>query len=190
MKNQAKLAGEQSRLLPVARRLAPALAAYALVTLASTAAHADEQHDSAAFDANRGFHLGIGPTILTPMRDDGPYGGGLNLDGRYGIEAGPTVIAPGGRLAGYFISSRFIGAAMPTLRITLPVGPLAPFVVGGVGYGGITNPGENGVALLGGGGLMIHFGHIFAIGAEATYQTITNTEFKSVAIGPAISFGG
>jgi hypothetical protein len=57
--------------------------------------------------------------------------------------------------------------------VTVPVGPLAPFVVGGVGFGGITNEGETGVALIGGGGLMIHFGHVFGLGAEMTYQTIT-----------------
>lgn len=153
-------------------------------------AHADEEHDSAAFSANRGFKIGIGPILLSPSREGGPWGGGLDLDGRYGIVAGPTVIAPGGRLAGYALSGRFIGTAMPTLRFTLPVGPLAPFVVGGIGGGWISNPSESGVAMLGGGGLMIHFGRVFAIGAEATYQTITGTEFHGLAIGPAISFGG
>ena len=37
---------------------------------------------------------------------------------------------------------------------------------------------------------MIHFGRFFAIGAEASYQTITSTGFQAVAIGPAIAFGG
>jgi hypothetical protein len=140
--------------------------------------------------ANRGFKLGIGPTLLLPIREGGPYGGGLDLAGRYGIQAGPTVLAPGGLLGGYFISSRFIGLAMPTFRVTLPLGPLAPYVVGGVGGGWISNPTEGGVALLGGGGLMIHFGRVFGIGAEVTYQTITGTEFGGLALGPMISFGG
>jgi hypothetical protein len=154
-------------------------------------ASAQEEHeDSVAMSANRGFKLGIGPTLLMPMRAGGPYGGGLNLEGRYGIKAGPTVVAPGGLLAGYFISSRFIGIAMPTFRITLPIGPLAPYAVGGVGGGWISNPSEGGLALLGGGGLMIHFGRIFALGAEITYQTISGTDFGGLAIGPAIAFGG
>lgn len=152
---------------------------------------ADGEHDdSPAMSANKGFKIGIGPTILFPMRDGGPFGGGLNIDGRYGIQAGPTVLAPGAMLAGYFISARLIGLAMPTFRVTVPAGPLAPFVVGGVGFGGISNPNETGLALLGGGGLMIHFGSICAIGVEVTYETITGTEFKSIAVGPAISFGG
>jgi hypothetical protein len=165
------------------------VAAGALV-VAPRAAQAQEGDDGVAMEANRGFHLGLGPTLLLPLRDDGPYGGGLTLDGRYGIKAGPTVLAPGGRLAGYLISSRFVGTAMPTFRVTLPVGPLAPFIVGGIGAGWISNDSESGLALLGGGGLMIHVGHFFAFGAEATYETIQGTEFKTLAIGPAISFGG
>jgi hypothetical protein len=172
-------------------RLALAVSVVALGLVASSRqAHAQEEGDNAAMAANRGLRIGLGPTLLLPARDGGPYGGGLTLDGRYGIKAGPTVLAPGGRLSGYLQSSRFVGVAMPTFRVTVPVGPLAPYLVGGVGGGWISNPSDGGVALLGGGGLMIHFGRIFAIGAEATYQTITNTGFDTVVIGPSIQFGG
>jgi hypothetical protein len=165
----------------------------AALALTPRAAHADEERESeesVAMQANLGLKIGLGPTLLLPLRDGGPFGGGLTLDGRYGIKAGPTALAPGGRLAGYLISGRFVGIAMPTFRVTLPVGPLAPFVMGGIGAGYISNDSESGVALLGGGGLMIHVGRIFAFGAEATYQVITGTEMKTFAIGPAISFGG
>jgi hypothetical protein len=37
---------------------------------------------------------------------------------------------------------------------------------------------------------MIHVGGLVAIGAEASYQTITGTELRSLTIGPAIVFGG
>lgn len=166
-----------------------ALTVATATVLTTSEASADEEGDSAAMAANKGLRIGIGPELLVPT-DDGPMGGGLILDGRYGIKAGPTVLAPGGRLAGYIISSRFIGTAMPTFRVTLPVGPLAPFLVGGIGVGGLSNPGESGLALLGGGGLMIHLGRIVAIGAEVTYQRITGTEFQTLGIGPAIHFGG
>jgi hypothetical protein len=36
---------------------------------------------------------------------------------------------------------------------------------------------------------MVHLGRVLALGVEATYQTITGTEFKELAIGPAIMFG-
>src|SRR5689334_5695769 len=123
----------------------------ALVVANAHSASAQERAEGAAVSANRGFKLGLGPTLLLPLRDGGPYGGGARLDGRYGIQAGPTVLAPGGRLEGIVISSRFVGTAMPTFRVTLPVGPLAPYVIGGVGVGVLSNDAESGVALLGGG---------------------------------------
>jgi hypothetical protein len=163
------------------------VAIFAAASSAAAPAFADEDEPpSAAVAANVGFQTVIGPVLIVPP-DGGPLGGGLDFDLRYGIKAGPTIIGPGGRLSGYFISGRFIGTAMPTLRVTLPFGPFAPFLVGGVGGGWISNPSEGGVALLGGGGVMIHFGRFFAIGAEATYQTITSTEFGVWAVGPMIA---
>ena len=166
-----------------------ATATLALASAPGTALAQETSESSAAIDANRGLSFGLGPVLLVPT-DGGPLGGGLDLSGRYGFKLGPTILAPGGRLAGYILSSRLIGAAMPTLRITVPAGPLAPFLMGGVGPGWMSNPQESGVAWLGGGGLMIHFGRILAIGAEASYQTITGTEFQSIAIGPSIRLGG
>lgn len=171
----------------------PLVAVAAILTAVAlpSVAHAQEDDtESVAMRANKGLKIGLGPTILMPQRDGGPLGGGLTLDGRYGIKAGPTVLAPGGRLSGYLQSARFTGIAMPTFRITLPAGPLAPYIVGGVGGGWISNPSDSGLAVMGGGGLMIHFGRFFAIGAEATYQRITTTPFEVLAIGPSISFGG
>jgi len=163
--------------------LCGALAAASLFFVTRSARAFDE--DSAAAQANKGFHIGIGPELLVPT-DGGPLGGGLILDGRYGIDLNPVILAPGARLAGYYISERFIGTAMPMLRLTTPLGPLAPFVLGGVGGGWLTNDSEAGVALLVGAGLMIHLGSHFAIGAEADYQTITSTEFQEFTVGPAI----
>jgi hypothetical protein len=183
----ARVAGV-ARVLSVAG-VALAVALAALVAAPRTAS-AQEKPESVAMEANRGLQIGVAPALVLPLRGDGPWGGGLVLDGRYGIQAGPTVIAPGGRLSGYIISSRGVGMATPTLRVTFPVGPLAPFALGGVGPGGLTNPGEAGLAVLGGAGLMIHVGRIVAFGAEATYETITDTEFHTFAIGPMIALGG
>ncbi|HEU4412293.1 MAG TPA: hypothetical protein VFS43_44030 [Polyangiaceae bacterium] len=162
--------------------LAPLLAGVAF----APNARADE--DSAAFQANTGLHFGIGPVFLFPS-DGGPMGGGLDADLRYGIGLDPVVVAPGARAAGYVLSGHFIGFAMPTLRVTLPVGPLAPFVVGGVGPGYVSDEKKGGVALMGGGGLMLHLGRFFGIGAEATYQTITGTDFKTLTVGPSLLIG-
>ncbi len=162
--------------------LAPLLAGVAL----SANAHADV--DSAAYQANRGLQWGIGPVLLVPP-DGGPLGGGLDLDIRYGFGADPVVIGPGARFAGYLLSGEYVVFGMPTLRVTLPVGPLAPFVVGGVGPGYTSAEEKSGAALMGGGGLMIHLGRFFGVGAEATYQTITGTDFKTFTIGPSLLIG-
>jgi hypothetical protein len=172
------------------KKLHLAFAAATVLALgAPGVAHAEEETESPAMSKNRGLRVGLAPVLLIPT-DRGPMGGGLELDGRYGIKAGPTVLAPGGMLAGYIISLRPVGIAMPTARLTLPAGPLAPFIMGGVGGGWLGNPAQNGLAVMGGGGIAVHFWRIVAIGAELSYQTITGTEFRSLALGPVISFGG
>lgn len=155
----------------------------------AAAAQEKPEEEGAAAAANRGLRIGVGPVLLLPT-DGGPLGGGLDLSARYGFRAGPTILAPGGRVAGYLFSQRFAALGMPTFRVTVPAGPLAPFVMGGVGPGWISSPSEAGVALLGGGGLMVHFGRALALGAEVSYQTITGTELQSIAIGPSILIGG
>jgi hypothetical protein len=68
---------------------------------------------------------------------------------------------------------------------------IAPFVEGGAGLGHIAgsgSPSATGAALYVGGGFMIHFTRSFALGAEASYQTITGTGFKGFGVGPIIAF--
>jgi hypothetical protein len=148
----------------------------------------DEVPDTAAWRANTGLVTGIGFAVLVP--EEGNVGFGAELGARYGVPAGPFIIAPGGLLGGYFLQERFIGDLLGTLRLTAPLGPLAPFVQGGVGPGMVTHPGDAGVAWLGGGGLMLHFGGVLTLGAEVSYQGITGTGYKSLSIGPSITIGG
>ena len=150
-------------------------------------AHA-EHPDTAAWNANTGLVWGLGVAILVP--DHGSIGGGPEVSARLGIPAGPVIVAPGGRLGGYYLQHHFIGDLMGTFRVTWPLGPFAPFGQGGLGPGIMTNPSRGGLAWLGGGGLMIHFGSIFALGAEINYEGITHTGFKTLSIGPAIVIGG
>jgi hypothetical protein len=148
-----------------------------------------ELPDTPAWRSNVGFQLGTGLLVLLPS-GGGSAGVGAQVEGRYGFVLGPSVIAPGGELSLYWLSSRVIGTLMPTLRITLPLGPLAPYVRGGAGGGGLSNPGEGGLAWLGGGGLMIHFSERISLGVEVSYQAITGTEFRGLSISPMLSLGG
>ena len=93
-----------------------------------------EVPDTPAWRANVGLVTSTGIAVLLP--DEGSAGGGLELSGRYGIPAGPVIFAPGVRLGGYYLQERIIGVLMPTARLTVPLGPLAPFVHAGAGAGG------------------------------------------------------
>ena len=175
------------------RALVVSVALLAGIGSVSSAARADESADSGvpdtpAWRANTGLVTGLGLGLLVP--EEGSPGIGVELSGRYGIPAGPVIVAPGALIGGYYLQSRFIGDLLGTFRVTLPLGPLAPFGQGGVGPGFITNPSEGGLAWLGGGGLMIHFGGVLTIGAEVNYQGITGTGYKALSIGPTIVIGG
>jgi hypothetical protein len=150
-------------------------------------AHADVP-DTPAWNANVGFISGLGIALLLP--DEGSAGGGLELSARYGVPVSVVVLAPGARVGGYYLQERFIGMLMPTFRVTLPLGPFAPFVQGGAGVGGLSNPGDAGLAWLAGGGLMIHFGGVLSLGAEVNYEGITGTGFEVLSIGPTLVIGG
>lgn len=144
--------------------------------------------DSVAWDANKGFIPGLSLVLVVPP--EGPMGGGATVHARYGIPAGPVVLAPGAQMGGFVVQQQFIGNLMGTFRVTLPFGPFAPYGKGGLGPGLITNPREVGLAWMGGGGLMIHFGRFFAFGADVSYQAITGTDFGMFTIGPSIMIGG
>lgn len=167
-----------------------ATSAASLLALASLPASAEEP-DAHGFvrDVNLGLRVGFAPIVLIPTGGS-TWGGGLDVAARYGVDAGPVVLAPGGRASGYYISDRFIGQAMPTLRVTLPVGAAAPYGVVGVGPGWVTNPSEGGLALLAGGGVVLYAAPNVVIGGELTYQEITGTDFRSLAFGPVIAFIG
>ncbi len=137
------------------------------------------------FAYNTGLRVGIAPGVIIPTRG-GRVGFSIAGDLRYGFKVGPVVLAPGLRPAAYFPPGQRIVTGLGTLRITFPVGPVGPFIVGGVGPGWVRRPSHVGVAYLGGGGFMVHIGTQFGIGAEATYQAITGTDFAALLVGPLL----
>src|SRR6185436_16409290 len=129
--------------------------------LQSPLARAEEEarpSDTAAWRANTGLVTGLGLTLVIPSH--GTVGVGGELSGRLGIPAGPLIFAPGAMLGGYFVQERFVGDLLGTVRLVLPLGPVAPFAQGGLGPGFTTNPDKGGLAWLGGGGLALHLGLI------------------------------
>jgi len=127
--------------------------------------------------------------VLVPDSGDAP-GVGLQAEGRSGIALGPTILAPGAELSAYYVASRAIGTLLPTLRLTVPIGSVAPFVRAGIGVGALTDPSEAGLAWLAGGGLMIHVSDALSFGAELGYQAIVGTDFEGLSIAPTLSWSG
>ncbi|MDB4973656.1 MAG: hypothetical protein JWN48_1997 [Myxococcaceae bacterium] len=140
------------------------------------------------FAYNTGSRFSIAPGIFVPAHGD-RVGFSVAGDYRYGFELGPTILAPGVRLAGFFPSGFVALTGLATGRLTVPIGPVGPYLMGGVGPGWVSKPSEAGAALLGGGGLMVYIGRSFAIGAEATYLTIAGTGFRALFVGPSLLLG-
>ncbi len=137
---------------------------------------------------NRGLHFGVAPGVFIPTRG-GEVGFSISGDVRYGFDLGPIILGPGARVAGYFLPHANVVLGAGELRVTVPIGFFAPYAIGGVGLGHVSQPAYTGLAYLAGGGLMVHIGTHFAIGAEAVYQAIRGSNFAALFIGPAILLG-
>jgi hypothetical protein len=132
-----------------------------------------------------GFHWGIDPGVVF---GNGKVGFGIALRLEYGIDTGSVIITPGVSLGGYFLDPN-VYVGMPTAKVALPIGWFVPFVEGGAGVGHVASqPGTTGLALLGGGGFMIHASPNVAFGVEAGYETILGTDFGVILLGPVLAF--
>lgn len=149
---------------------------------AAPSARRDPQRDSIA-SYYSGFHFGIDPGVVF---ENGKAGFALGLRVEYGIDTGSFIVAPGVALAAYFLDPNvYIG--MPTMKLVLPIGWFVPFIEGGAGVGEVTQPSTTGLALLGGGGFMIHASPNVALGVDAGYETIVGTDFGAVMLGPVLA---
>jgi hypothetical protein len=135
---------------------------------------------------NTGFHWGITPGVVF---QDGSAGFYLGLRFAFGFDTGSVIVVPGILGAGYFTDPNvFVGE--PTLRLVLPIDRFAPYIEGGAGAGHVAGTvDKTGAALMAGTGFMVHFSPRFALGAEASYQVITGTNFKGIGVGPVIAIG-
>ena len=135
-----------------------------------------------------GFQWGISPGVVL-ARSKASLFLGARLG--YGFDLDTVILVPGLRVSAYFTDPNvYIG--MPTTKVVVPFGRFAPFVEAGLGFGhhaaDAAVPAKSGLAILGGGGLMVHFSSV-AVGVEASYQVITGTSFKGFGIGPILALG-
>jgi len=114
---------------------------------------------------------------------------GFSLAGRleYGLDTGSVIVMPGVSVAGYFLDPN-VYVGMPTVGLVLPLGPFAPFVEGGAGVGAVTQPSQTSLAVLGGGGFVLHPTPSFMLGVDVGYETIVGTDFSVIIFGPIFAF--
>ena len=136
---------------------------------------------------NTGFQWGIAPGVFF-QHGDAAFALGLRFG--YGFDTGSVIIVPGVRLAGYFATPN-VYLGMPVMKLVYPIDRFAPFVEAGAGGGYVADtdevPGKGGVALMAGGGFMVHFTIKFGLGVEANYETITGTGFHGIGVGPILA---
>jgi hypothetical protein len=132
-----------------------------------------------------GLRFSVAPGFFVPF-ERGDIGFSIMADVRYGFDVYYAVIAPGARFAGFFSENLSVLTYLGTLRVTFPVGPVGPFITGGVGPGHVNSPARFGAAYTVGGGLMVHFGRRVGIGAEISYLGVTRVNFKAMFFGPTL----
>lgn len=158
-------------------RLGPAFAFAMLFTADS--ARAEEDHS--------GWSLNFTP-VLIPARADYRFGGGVDPEVKYTEDRGGARLSAGLRVGGYYARNLFGIVAMPTLRLTLPVGPVEPYAAFGMGYGWLPKEGDQDIASMSRLGVVFRISNSLALGIEGTVQKIEGTDFRFPSLGSMVSF--
>jgi len=157
------------------RLLAPGLG-LAVLLLSGFAAAAEEP----------GWSFNFTPVIVLP-KDDYRVGGGTDPELRYTRDLGGVSWSAGGRVGAYYAKNLFGVTVMPTLRASLPLGPVEPYLAGGVGYGWLPTIEREGLATMTRFGTVFHFSDSFSIGVEGTLQKIHGSNFEFPSFGSMMS---
>ncbi|MFT3923986.1 MAG: hypothetical protein QM778_15740 [Myxococcales bacterium] len=138
-------------------------------------------------EATRGpkFGLTAGPFFRSPEHH---VGFALSGDFYYDFRLGPVVLAPGLRATGYVTQDFLAIAGLGTLRAGLSLGPVLPYLLGGVGIGFIGHENDTGASYLGGGGVLLTLRRRLAVGLEVSYQGFATTPFRATYFGPNMQF--
>jgi hypothetical protein len=142
-------------------------------------AKADEKHS--------GWGMNFTPVLIAPKGHYG-WGGGVDPEVKYTLDQGGARLSAGLRVGGYYAKNEFGVMAMPTLRLTVPVGPVEPYASFGMGYGWLPEKGGEGVASMSRLGVVFRVSKNIALGIEGTIQKIDDTNFRFPSIGSALSF--
>lgn len=133
-----------------------------------------------------GWSLNFTPVLVLP-KDGDRLGGGVDPEVKYTLDRGAARISAGLRVGGYYAKNVFGVMAMPTLRLTMPVGPVEPYASFGLGYGWIPKDGDEGIASMSRVGVVFRVSDDIALGIEGTIQQIERTDFRFPSIGSMVS---
>lgn len=134
-----------------------------------------------------GWSLNFTPVLVAP-KGNYRWGGGADPELKYTVDREGARLSAGLRLGGYYAKNLFGITAMPTLRITVPVGRVEPYASFGMGYGWIPKEGEEDIATMSRLGIVFRVSKKFALGLEGTLQRIERSEFRFPSLGSAITF--
>lgn len=155
------------------------LGAAAALLLAPSAARADENYS--------GWSFNFTPVLIGP-RDGYDWGGGMDPELRYTVDRDGARLSAGLRVGGYYAKNLFGVVAMPTLRITVPVGRVEPYAAFGMGYGWIPEEDTEDIATMSRVGVVFRVSRKLALGLEGTLQKIERSEFRFPSLGSAVTF--
>lgn len=151
----------------------------ATLLLTPSVAQADEDHS--------GWSLSFTPVLLAP-KDGYRWGGGADPELKYTIDREGARLSAGLRVGAYYAKNLFGITAMPTLRITVPVGRVEPYASFGMGYGWIPKQGKEDIATMSRLGIVLRVSKKLALGLEGTLQRIERSEFRFPSLGSAVTF--
>lgn len=161
----------------VSRHVLAASLALAALLFAGTASAEDEKS---------GWSLNFTPVLVAP-HDDYRWGGGVDPELKYTLDRGGVRLSGGLRVGGYYAKNLFGITAMPTLRLTVPVGPVEPYVSFGMGYGWLPKIEYSDIAAMSRIGVVFRVSESLGLGIEGTVQKIDGSDFAFPSFGSAVS---
>jgi hypothetical protein len=126
--------------------------------------------------------------VLILPEDGYGWGGGADPELKQTWDLGWGRLSAGGRLGAYYAKNQFGATLMPTVRLTVPVGSLEPYVSAGMGYGWLPKSGHASFATMARVGFVYRFSKKVAIGVETTVQQVHGSNFGFPSVGSMMAF--
>lgn len=133
-----------------------------------------------------GWSINFTPVVTFPDHEY-RFGGGADPELKYTLDLGGARLSAGGRVSAHYAKNLFGMTIMPTLRLTMPVGPVEPYVAFGMGYGWLPSSGHGDFATMSRIGVVFQISENFRLGVEGTFQKLDHSAFRFPAFGSMVS---